>query len=371
MGILSKIFKPFKKIVRKVGKAIKSVAKIIAKPLKAVLKPIGKVFGKLGPIGTIALNFILPGIGGAMGSWFKAAGGAFQGLFAPNSFMHNAIGSIGSSITRAAKFGKNMYDNTIGHVFNSVTEGLKTGLNHLTGGAVDRFQEWTSSFVDKLTYTGEGIKEANWEDYWKGPAQAATDNLELAREARFESITDAGNTGGINLDKEYEKIMSKYGKGELSPRKAAQRSFELAKATARGAGDTAQLSALEGIDVGEVSDIYKRNFKITEAYDKYKMVTDVYNRINPPDPGKPRHSGQATSAYDVHGRPFGMGTLGSLSFDFSNILGNAPDFMTLLKGYAGGIGLSIPQSFDVNQGLNFVRNSGFYGVGVEDIPNEI
>ena len=81
MGILSKIFKPFKKIIRKVGKAIKGVAKIIAKPLKAVLKPIGKIFGKLGPIGTIALGFILPGIGGVMGSWLQGAGATFQGLF--------------------------------------------------------------------------------------------------------------------------------------------------------------------------------------------------------------------------------------------------------------------------------------------------
>ena len=118
MGILSKIFKPFKKIIRKVGKAIKGVAKIIAKPLKAVLKPIGKIFGKLGPIGTIALGFILPGLGGALGSWFNAAGGAFQRLFAPGSFMHNAIGSIGQAIQGAAKFGGNVYNKTIGRVFN-------------------------------------------------------------------------------------------------------------------------------------------------------------------------------------------------------------------------------------------------------------
>ena len=43
-GFLSKIFKPFKKIVKGIGKGIKGIAKIITKPLKAILKPIGKIF---------------------------------------------------------------------------------------------------------------------------------------------------------------------------------------------------------------------------------------------------------------------------------------------------------------------------------------
>jgi len=367
MGILSKIFKPFKKIVRKVGKAIKSVAKIIAKPLKAVLKPIGKVFGKLGPLGTIALNFILPGIGGALGSWFNAAGGAFQGLFAPGSFMHNAIGSIGSAIQGAAKFGKNMYDKTIGHVFNSVTEGLKSGLNHLTGGAVDRFQEWTGSFVDKLTYKGEGIQASNWEDYWKGPAQAATDNLEFAREARFESVTDAGNTGGINYDKEVEKIMGKYGDGKLSTKKIAERSFDLAKVSAQATGNTAQLDILNKVDIGEVTDVYKRNFKISDAYDKYKMAQDIYNTVSPPEAGQTRYPGQATANLDVHGRSstFGFGT-GAFSFN-TQPFSQVKDFMSLLTDYAGVIGIGLNPNMTASTKFNLIRNAAPYGVELPDL----
>ena len=118
MGLLSKIFKPFKKIVRKVGNVIKSVSKIVTKPLKAIMKPIGKFFSKLGPIGTIALSFILPGIGGVLGSWLQGAGTAFQGLFQGMPRIFNAIGKIGTAINKAATCGGDMYGKTIGKVFS-------------------------------------------------------------------------------------------------------------------------------------------------------------------------------------------------------------------------------------------------------------
>lgn len=191
MGLLSKIFKPFKKIVRKVGKAIKGVAKLIAKPLKAVLKPIGKIFGKLGPIGTIALGFLLPGLGGALGSWFNAAGGAFQGLFAPNSFMHNAIGSIGQAIQGAAKFGGDMYNKTIGRVFDSISGAIKGGIEGLTGGKLENFGKWTEGFMDKITYKGEfGIQPPNWQTASVAETTSWTDRIYGAAQNARDSIVN-------------------------------------------------------------------------------------------------------------------------------------------------------------------------------------
>lgn len=191
MGILSKIFKPFKKIVKKVGKAIKGVAKIIAKPLKAVLKPIGKIFGKLGPIGTIALGFLLPGLGGALGSWFNAAGGAFQGLFAPNSFMHNAIGSIGQAIQGAAKFGGDMYNKTVGRVFDSISGAIKGGIEGLTGNKLENFGKWTEGFMDRITYKGElGIQPPNWQSASVTETTSWTDKIYDAAQSAKDSIVD-------------------------------------------------------------------------------------------------------------------------------------------------------------------------------------
>ena len=198
MGLLSKIFKPFKKIVRKVGKAIKGVAKLITKPLKAILKPIGKIFGKLGPIGTIALGFLLPGLGGALGSWFNAAGGAFQGLFAPNSFMHNAIGSIGQAIQGAAKFGGDMYNKTIGRVFDSISGAIKGGIEGLTGGKLENFGKWTEGFMDKITYKGElGIQPPNWQTASVAETTSWTDRIYSAAQNARDSITGVfGKTTG-------------------------------------------------------------------------------------------------------------------------------------------------------------------------------
>ena len=52
--------------LRKKAKQIGNVFKKIGKKLKKGLGKIAKAFGKLGPLGSLALSFILPGIGSAI-----------------------------------------------------------------------------------------------------------------------------------------------------------------------------------------------------------------------------------------------------------------------------------------------------------------
>ena len=59
MGLLGALFKPFKKIVKKIGKGIKKV-----------VKKIGKAVGKLGIVGQIGMMFLMPYAAGALGSFF-------------------------------------------------------------------------------------------------------------------------------------------------------------------------------------------------------------------------------------------------------------------------------------------------------------
>ena len=53
--------------LRKLGKKIGRGIKKIGKRLKKGLGSIAKAFGKLGFVGSLALSFLLPGIGSAIG----------------------------------------------------------------------------------------------------------------------------------------------------------------------------------------------------------------------------------------------------------------------------------------------------------------
>ena len=113
MGFFSKVFKtvtkPFKKIVKGVAKGVRKVGRFLKKGLGKV----AKAFGKLGPLGTIALSFMLPGIGSALGSWYA---GLAEG---------NIIKIIGTGIQSAAStIGKG-----VGNVFSSITKGIEYGMN--------------------------------------------------------------------------------------------------------------------------------------------------------------------------------------------------------------------------------------------------
>ena len=198
MGLLSKIFKPFKKIVRKVGNVIKSVSKIVTKPLKAIMKPIGKFFSKLGPIGTIALSFILPGIGGVLGSWLQGAGTAFQGLFQGMPRIFNAIGKIGTAINKAATWGGDMYGKTIGKVFESISGAIKGGVNALTNGKSAEWGNWLSEFTNNISYKGEGYQRINAD----GTLSAFNDVVGAATEATNSITTtyDRLSTDPTELD---------------------------------------------------------------------------------------------------------------------------------------------------------------------------
>jgi|TARA_B100001093_G_scaffold193120_1_gene185602 hypothetical protein len=118
MGFFSKVFKtvtkPFKKIVKGVAKGVRKVGRFLKKGLGKV----AKAFGKLGPLGTIALSFMLPGIGSALGSWYAGLGtaGGTIGTF---------IKTIGTGIQSAAS----TIGSGVGNVFSSITKGIEYGMN--------------------------------------------------------------------------------------------------------------------------------------------------------------------------------------------------------------------------------------------------
>ena len=128
--------------LRKIGKKIGSGFKRIGKKFKKALGKVAKAFGKLGPLGSIALSFMLPGVG----SWIA---GLPQGNF---------IKVIADGIGKAGNFIKD----GVGKVFNRVTDAIEYGMNKVSGivpggeGELGtNFRNWvsktTGGFIDPST----------------------------------------------------------------------------------------------------------------------------------------------------------------------------------------------------------------------------
>tara|TARA_R100001460_G_scaffold457_3_gene2135 strand:- start:456 stop:1241 length:786 start_codon:yes stop_codon:yes gene_type:complete len=134
--------------LRKIGKKIGRKFKSLGKRLKRGLGNLAKAFGKLGPLGSIALSFIVPG----MGTWINSIAGG-SSFFAP----------IAQGIQTAAGF----VNNGVGRVFNRVTDALETGMNNVgslfggkgTGGS--RFRDFvsnvTNGFITSSDFEGPAI----------------------------------------------------------------------------------------------------------------------------------------------------------------------------------------------------------------------
>jgi hypothetical protein len=127
----------FKKIGKKIGRGFKKVGRALKKGLGKV----AKAFGKLGPLGSIALSFIIPGVGGWIGNLAGQQG--FLGTIARG--IQTAAGYVGEGVSR---------------VFTSVTDAIGTGMNKVGSlfgkqGVGDTFQNFVSDV------TGGFIKPAD------------------------------------------------------------------------------------------------------------------------------------------------------------------------------------------------------------------
>jgi len=147
--------------LRKVGKKIKKVFKKIGKVLKKGFGKVAKAFGKLGPLGSIALSFLLPGIGNMLTGWL-----GHMGKF--GKFIMN----VGSKIKQGATWIKE----GVGTVFNKVSDAIEFGMNKVSSGfggqgnLGSNFRNFvsdaTGGFIDKSTVNlkdaqGNLITDAN------------------------------------------------------------------------------------------------------------------------------------------------------------------------------------------------------------------
>ena len=149
MGLLSKIFKGIKKVIRKIGGGIKRVA-----------KKIGGVFGKLGILGHIGLMFLMPYAGalwGKLGTWATT-------LAQGTSVAGRAFGHIMRGIYHAGK--------AVGTVYRGVTEAVSGSLKWIGNKVGAAFGGPGTFFGDPWKGLGkwaDGVKEWGAEGWTGGP----------------------------------------------------------------------------------------------------------------------------------------------------------------------------------------------------------
>lgn len=130
--------------LRKLGKKIGSGIKSVGKKLKSGLGKVAKAFGKLGPLGSIALSFILPGIG----QWITsvAEGSSFlapiaQGLVKAGSVIKNGTAKVFNRVT-----------DVIEHSMNAVSRPfMQEGARGAGSAFRDFVSDATGGFVDRST----------------------------------------------------------------------------------------------------------------------------------------------------------------------------------------------------------------------------
>ena len=123
----------------KIGKGIKSAFKKIGKGIKSAFKKFGKFMGKIGILGQVAMFFIMPYVGAALGGAFTGAAGALA-----TNTVGGALGAVGQAAGKVMQF----VGNTVGKagtVFNNITQGVtdtlgnfaKTASNNMFGTTFD------------------------------------------------------------------------------------------------------------------------------------------------------------------------------------------------------------------------------------------
>ncbi len=183
--------------LRKIGKKIKKRFKKIGKKLKKGFGKFARAFGKLGPLGSIALSFLLPGIGSVLSGWLGQMGPV--GKF---------ILDIGSKIQQGANWVKD----GVGRVFNRVTDAIEYGMNSVskTGTAGSSFRNWvseqTKGFIDPSKQGVEDIKVPGQDKIIKASDDFTSGEIKVTDTSSSNEITQGAKDSVAAMDKRIEEI---------------------------------------------------------------------------------------------------------------------------------------------------------------------
>lgn len=217
-----------RKKAKQIGRAIKKVGK----KLKKGFGKVAKAFGKLGPIGTIAMSFILPGLGSAMSGWLGSFGSSVMKMLPEG--MSTFIGQVGNTIRSAASG----ISDGIKNVFGKITDGIEYGMNKLgspfgKGDVGSNFR----NFLNDLSGGRIGEAEFGTKPAIDSPVVPTTP------EAPKKTPTVDTTTEGLTVDEKLDRM-------GLKPKKGEQSILELSKRK--------DLSVSEKIKLSEEAQAFSR-----------------------------------------------------------------------------------------------------------------
>lgn len=219
-----------RKKAKQIGRAIKKVGK----KLKKGFGKVAKAFGKLGPLGTIAMSFILPGLGSAMSGWLGNFGSSVMKMLPEG--MSTFIGQVGNTIRTAAGGIKE----GIGKVFGKITDGIEYGMNKLgspfgKGDVGSNFR----NFLNDLS--GGKIGEA---EFGTKPAIDAPTVPTISDAPKIDTTGE-----GLTVDEKLDRM-------DLKPKKGEESIIDLAKRD--------DLSAAEKIKLSKEAQSFRRMSSVGE-----------------------------------------------------------------------------------------------------------
>lgn len=145
-GFVKKVFKSVKKAFKSVFKRIKKIVKPIGKALKKGLGKVGKFFGKLGPLGTLAMSLMLPGLGtlwSNFGTWASKLSGPLGAVMKGVATAGNTIGKVYSSVT-------GMIKDTVGTIAGNTIGKIPVGAGKNLTDVYRGFTQWVGNTMDNI-----------------------------------------------------------------------------------------------------------------------------------------------------------------------------------------------------------------------------
>ena len=216
-----------RKKAKQIGRGIKKVGK----KLKKAFGKVAKAFGKLGPIGTIAMSFILPGLGSTLSGWLGSFGQGVMKMLPKG--MSTFITDVGNKIYDVASG----IGDKIGNVFGKITDGIEYGMNKL-GSTFNKGDVGSNfrNFVNELS--GGRIGEA-----------------EFATEPSI-TVSETIKAPKVDVTSQDVPIETKLDRMGLKPEKGKESVFDLAKRD--------DLTAAEALKLSKEARAFKRMSSVGE-----------------------------------------------------------------------------------------------------------
>jgi hypothetical protein len=220
---LSKAWSGTKKAIKGVARSVKKVAKKVAYAVPGgkalwdlsskiggeVMKGIGKISAKLGPVGMMALSFVLaPVMGPMVTSLWGSVSSVAGGIASQAATFVSSLGSAGTAlvngVTSAAK-GIYAAGNFVGGTIDAMSKAITEGASNVMNG---QFSKAASSFATNMSdaFTGKaGMASVN-----RAAAQSALASGELLGDpsqvmganpgGSFEPVDFGLDSAGMSLD---------------------------------------------------------------------------------------------------------------------------------------------------------------------------